>query len=168
MEVQGLERNHLSPSSLPFSEEDLVGPDDRPRPDWELVMFEWQGYCNATVKEWLDEMAGGAIRAVQCFVRPDEGVIYVKSAPPEAPKAHGVTASPNQRTASFSLFTSLQAFDFPRLNASHKATFKCRPETYGDVKLLTIEVTGYRVEKVDRETQEQIAAALSTIPGSKY
>jgi hypothetical protein len=167
MDVHGLDGNYRSPSSLPFTEEDLVGPDDRPRPDWELLLYEWQGYCNATVKDWLDDMSGAAIRAVQCFVRPDEGVIYVRACAPESPKAHGVTVSPGQRTASFSLFTPLQAFDFPRLNASHKAVFKCRPETFGDVRLLVIEVTGYRVEKVDKDTQEQIAAALSTIPGTK-
>lgn len=167
MEVYGLEGNYRSPSSLPFTEDDLVGPDDRPRPDWEMIMYEWQAYCNATVKEWLDDMAGTSIRAVQCFVRPDEGVVYVRACLPEAPKAHGVTVSPNGRTATFSLFTPLQAFDFPRVNASHKTVFKAKPEIYGDTKVLVVEVTGYRIEKVDRDTQEQIAAALATIPGGK-
>lgn len=159
--------NHLHSSALPFTEDDLVGPDDRLRPDWEIVMYEWHGYCNATVKEWLDEMAGGSIRSLQCAVRPDEGFIYVRACGPEAPKAHQVTVSPNQRTATFNLYAALLAFDFPKVNSSHKTVFKCRPETFGGVKLLVIEVSGYRVEKVDLETQEQVAAALSMSPGWK-
>lgn len=163
-----MDKDHFSPApALPFSEDDLVGPEDRPRPDWELVMYEWQAYCNATVKEWLDDMDGAAIRAVQVAVRPDEGLIFVKACAPEAAKAHGVAFSPNQKTASFSLYTPLLAFDFPKVNSTHKVTFKCRPETFSDTRLLVIEVTGYRVERVDRETQEQVAAALSTAPGGK-
>lgn len=162
-----MDREHFGPASLPFTEEDLVGPEDRPRPDWELVMYEWQAYCNATVKEWLDEMDGAGIRAVQCAVRPEEGLIYVRACPVEAQKAHAVAASPNQKTATFSLYTPLLAFDFPKVNSTHKATFKCRPETYGNTRVLVIEVTGYRVERVDRETQEQVAAALSTAPAGR-
>jgi|GEM_PF-5864744 len=161
------ENNPPSPSGLPFTDEDFIGPEDRPRPDWEIVMWEWQAYCNATIKEWLDDMGGGPIRAVQLAVREDEGQIYVKSCSPEAAKAHLVTASPNQKTATFSLFTALLAFDFPKVSSSHKVTFKCRPETYGDMRLLVVEINGYRIEKVDRETQEQVAAASSIVPGSK-
>jgi len=162
-----LELNHRVPSNLPFTEDDLVGPEDRPKPEWEIVMWEWQAFCNATVKEWLDEASGSLVRAVQCAARADEGLIFVRSCNPEASKSHGVTVSPNFKTATFSLFSTLQAFDFPKVNSTHKTTFKCRPETYGDVKLLVIEVNGYRVEKVDRETQEQVAAALSLSPGGK-
>lgn len=162
-----MDSNHHAQSGLPFTEDDLVGPEDRPRPEWDIVMWEWQAYCNATVKEWLDEASSSVVRAVQCAARPDEGLIYVRACAPEAPKAHSVTVSPNFKTATFSLFSTLQAFDFPKVNSTHKTTFKCRPETYGDTKLLVIEVTGYRVEKVDRETQEQVAAALSLSPGGK-
>jgi hypothetical protein len=162
-----MEKHHLSGGSLPFTEEDLVGPEDRPRPDWEVVMYEWHAYCNATVKEWLDEMAEGSILAVQCAAREQEGLIYVRACAPEAYKAHMVTVSPNQRTCTFSLYTTLLAFDFPKVSSSHKVLFRCRPATYGETKLLVVEVSGYRVEKVDRDTQEQVSAALSLIPGGK-
>ncbi|MDF2630388.1 MAG: hypothetical protein K0R39_4219 [Symbiobacteriaceae bacterium] len=163
-----MDLHHKGPASLPFTEDDLIGPDDRPKQEWEIIMWEWQAFCNTTVKDWLDEASGTGVRAVQCAARPDEGLVYVRTCVPEAPKAHSVTVSPNFRTATFSLFSTLQAFDFPKVNSTHKTTFKCRPETYGDVKLLVIEVTGYRVEKVDRETQEQVAAALSLSPGGKF
>ncbi|HWI53706.1 MAG TPA: hypothetical protein VNT01_16335 [Symbiobacteriaceae bacterium] len=162
-----MEHDRRVPSGLPFTEDDLIGPEDRPKPEWEITMWEWQAFCNATVKEWLDEAAGSMVRAVQCAARPEAGLIYVRACSPEAPKAHNVTVSPNFKTATFSLSATLQAFDFPKVNSTHKTTFKCRPETYGDVMLLVIEVNGYRVEKVDRETQEQVAAALSLSPGGK-
>ena len=162
-----MEHDRRAPSTLPFTEDDLIGPEDRPKPEWEITMWEWQAFCNATVKEWLDEAAGSMVRAVQCAARPEGGLIYVRACSPEAPKAHSVTVSPNFKTATFSLSATLQAFDFPKVNSTHKTTFKCRPETYGDVMLLVIEVNGYRVEKVDRETQEQVAAALSLSPGGK-
>ena len=162
-----MDMHHKAPAVLPFTEEDLIGPEDRLKPEWEITMWEWQAFCNVTVKDWLDEASGTQVLAVQCAARPDQGAIYVRTCQPDAPKAHNLTVSPNFKTATFSLFSTLQAFDFPKVNSTHKTTFKCRPESYGDVKVLVIEVNGYRIEKVDRETQEQVAAALSLSPGSK-
>ncbi|HYF93913.1 MAG TPA: hypothetical protein VD969_16995 [Symbiobacteriaceae bacterium] len=144
--------------ALPFSDADFVGPEDRPRPEWNLTMYGWQVYGNPTVKDWLDQSAGGVARAVNCAPKVDGGLIYAVASDPEAPKAHRLSISDDHRTVSWSLYTPLLAFNFPKVNEKHKAVFKCRPETYGDVKVLVIEVASYRVEKVDKETQDQVAA----------
>lgn len=138
-------------SALPFSEADFVGPDDRPKPDWTLTMYGWQIYGNPTIKDWLDESAGGVARAVRCAPKLPEGKIYVIACDPEAPKAHNLTISADHRTVSWSLYTPLLAFNFPKVNDKHKAVFKCKPETYGNTKALVIEIADYKVEKIEME-----------------
>jgi hypothetical protein len=145
---------------LPFSPADFVGPEDRPRPEWSLTMYGWQIIGNPTVKDWLDESAeGGVARALLCAPKQEEGAIYILACKPGTPKAHALRISPDHRTVSWSLYTPLLAFNFPKVNDKHKAIFKCRPETFGNTKVLVIEVNTYRVEKIDKETQEQAAAA---------
>lgn len=142
---------------LPFSAADFVGPEDRPKSEWILTMFGWNVYANPTIKDWLDESAGGVATAIQCAPKPDLGSIFVIPCLPDAPKAHQLNISPNHRTVGWSLYTPLLAFNFPRVDDKHKAVFQCRPETFGDTKVLVIDVATYRVEKVDKETQ--VAAA---------
>ncbi len=138
----------------PYSDADMVGPQDRPKGEWEITMYDWQVFTRTVVKEWLDEMAGTSIRAIQCFSKPKEGVIYVEACDPAAPKAHNVTLSSNHRTASFSLYTPLLPFDFKRISDKYKAVFKCWPKTYGEQKVLVIQVKDYRVLKVDKATKQ--------------
>lgn len=163
------EERKVSTGSLPFSDEDLVGPEDRPRPEWELAMHDWRVTVNSTVKAWLDEMAGSICRAVQLAPKVNEGVIYVRACDPSAPKAHGVTLATNHKQASFSLYTALKPFNFPKVSSERAAvTFRCRPETYGQVKLLVVEVTGYRVVKSGGGKEQVKAAqeqAISLMPG---
>lgn len=97
-------------------------------------------------------------RAVRCAPKLDAGVIYVMACNLSDPKAHNLSISSDHRTVSWSLYTPLLAFNFPKVDDKHKAVFKCRPETYGTTKVLVIDVAGYRVEKVDKETS-QVAAA---------
>ncbi len=143
---------------LPFTEADLVGPADRPRPDWEISMVEWQTYVNSTVKGRLDAMDGTAIKAIQCAAKPKDGLIYVTACDPSAPKAHVVTPIGNHRTATFSLFTPLLPFGFPRIGEKYRVVFKCWPEDYGKVKVLVIQVKGYRVERLEKESKKAPAA----------
>lgn len=133
--------------TLPFSENDFVGPEDRPKEiRWELSMYGWRIYANPTVKDWLDEAAGAVVTAVRCAPKPEMGVIYVVSCHPDAPKAHKVTLSTDHRTMSWSLYTPLRSFSFPKVNKKHKAVFQCHPQTIGNTKMLVINVATYRVE----------------------
>lgn len=145
---------------LPFSESDFVGPDDRPKPEWIITMYGWKTIGNPTIKDWLDQSAvGGVARAVLCAPKPEMGAIYVIACDPDAPKAHNLTISPDHRTVTWSLYTPLLAFNFPKVSDKHKAVFQCRPETFGQTRVLVIDVANYKVEKIDRETQDQVVAA---------
>lgn len=147
---------------LPFTEADLVGPADRPRPEWEISMVEWQTYVNSTVKGRLDAMDGTTIKAILCAAKPKDGVIYVTACDPTAPKAHVVTPIGNHRTASFSLFTPLLPFGFPRIGDKHRVIFKCWPEDFGKVKVLVIQVKGYRLERLEKESKKAATAKKET------
>lgn len=141
-----------------FSAPTLIGPEDRPRGEWELVMVEWRAFANTALTEYLGEMDGAPIRAVQCAARQPEGRIYLRTCSPDAEKAHTVSLNANHRSSSFSLYTPLLAFDFPRVGKGYKAIFRCTPETYGDAKILVVDVKNYRIERLDRATRAEAEA----------
>ena len=142
---------------VPWSEADLVGPEDRPSPAWELVMYGWRVRGNPTVKGFLERAYGAPAPAVQMAPKPGDGVIYVIPCKSDAPKAHNLTLSTDHRTVNWSLYTPLLAFEFPKLNEDYKAVFPCRPERFGESQVLVIDVSRYRVERIGKE--EQVAAA---------
>lgn len=146
--------------ALPFTEADLVGPQDRPKPEWQVTMYRWQATLNTTVKGWLGEgAANGILRALHAAPKPNDGVIWLKACDPEAAKHHTVNLAPDHRTGTVSLFTPLLAFFFKRVGDDQKVIFECQPFEVGDQKLIAIKVPGYKVVDVDRETKEQADAA---------
>lgn len=147
------------PEGVPFSNADLVGPEDKPKSPYEITMYGWRAFTNLAVFEYMLLMAGAALRAVQCFVRTDLGLIYVRACEPTASKAHSVSLTPDHRNASFSLYTPLLPFHFRKVGKKFKVIFECWPEEHGGEKLLVIKVKGYRVERVDAETTAQAAVA---------
>ncbi|HWI60903.1 MAG TPA: hypothetical protein VNT75_03595 [Symbiobacteriaceae bacterium] len=81
--------------------------------------------------------------------------------------APNLALSPDHRTVSWSLYTPLLTFNFPKVKEKYKAVFKCRPETFGDTKVLVIDVASYRLEKIDRGGEEQAAAGKQSEEPSK-
>jgi hypothetical protein len=143
-------------TALPFSEADLVGPNDRPKPEWQVVMYRWNAVLNSTVKSWLGEGApNGILRAVHLAPKPNEGVIYAQACALEAPKAHTISLSQDHRTGTVSLYTPLLTFSFKRAGEDQKVVFQCNPIEVGDQKILAIKVAGYQVVDLDRETKAQ-------------
>ncbi len=145
-------------TEIPFAETDLVGPDDRPGSSWELTMYDWRVRTTTSIKEWLDEMDGTLIRALHMYPKPGEGLIYATACSPDAPKAHNVSLSADHRQATFSLYTPLLSLNFPRVQEGYKAIFPCRPVQYGDIKVLVIDVKGYRIEQVEGAERQAAAA----------
>jgi hypothetical protein len=145
---------------LPFSEADLVGPNDRPKPEWQVVMYRWNAVLNSTVKSWLGEGAtNGILRALHLAPKPNEGVIYAQACSLEAPKAHMISLSQDHRTGTVSLYTPLLTFSFKRAGDDQKVIFQCNPIEVGDKKILAIKIAGYQVVDLDRDTKEQVQEA---------
>jgi hypothetical protein len=150
------EKLPIQMAALPFTDADLVGPQDRPKPDWTATMYGWQLGLNATVKSWLAEGApNGILRAVHAASKTNEGVIYLKACDPEAEKHHVVSLSADHRTGSVSLYTPLLPFNFKKAGDDQKVVFQCQPIEVGEVKIVAVKVTGYKVASVDKETREQ-------------
>lgn len=146
--------------ALPFTESDLVGPQDRPKAEWQATMYRWQLTLNTTVKGWLGEGApNGILRAVHAAPKVNDGVIWLQACDPEAPKPHMVNLSPDHRTGTVSLYTPLLPFSFKRVGDDQKVIFECQPFEFGEQKLIAIKIPGYKVVDVDRETKEQAEAA---------
>jgi hypothetical protein len=154
------EKLPIQMKALPFSEADFVGPQDRPKAEWQISMYGWQAVLNTTVKAWLAEGApNGVLRAAHAAPRTNEGVIYVIACDPEADKAHTISLSPDHRTGAISLYTPLLSFRFKKAGSDQKVIFQCEPAEAGEKKFLVIKVPGYQVVEVDKETKEQAESA---------
>jgi hypothetical protein len=142
---------------IPFSDDDFVGPEDRPQPEdrWELTMVEWRVQSTVAIKEFLDDSApGGVATAIRCAPMPTFGAIVAQSCAPDTPKAQALRLSGDHRTVTFSLYVPLLKFHFPKVKAGYKAVFPCRVQHEGDKKVLVIDVANYRVERVKKDEAE--------------
>lgn len=157
------EKVPLQMSTLPFNESDFVGPQDRPKAEWQVPMYRWQATLNTTVKGWLGEGApNGILRTVHAAPKTNDGVIWLTACDPDADKHHVVNLSADHRTGTVSLYTPLLSFNFKRVGDDQKVIFQCQPVEVGEKKLLAIKVPGYQVVDVDRETKEQAESAEKT------
>lgn len=146
--------------TIPFSDADFVGPEDRPKPVslWELTMYGWQVRTTTVIKEYLDSISpGGVATGVRMAPKVEASSVVTVPALPTAPKAHKLSLSPDHKALRWSLFTPLLAFAFPKVNENHKAVFPCRPGEYNGTKVLIIDVANYRVERITKD--EEVAAA---------
>ncbi|HYF79323.1 MAG TPA: hypothetical protein VD973_19525 [Symbiobacteriaceae bacterium] len=144
--------------TFPFDDPDFVGPEDRPQyvSPLEITMYGWRGQSTTGVKDFLDSIApGGVASSILMAPKTEQQVVVVLPVGPEVPKVHKLTLSPDHKTVSWSLYTALLKFNFPKVNANHKAVFTCRPGDYNGHQALLIDVAHYRVERIAKD--EEIA-----------